>query len=103
MRSSFQSTSQNIIYIVVGISLGFLMLNVLNLPLKWAFTILAGIAFGFGIWIFGNIEKTILILLLLAIPLNLDINFFIVKGHNGGMNSISIGLVDIFLILLIAL
>ena len=57
---------------------------------------MAGIAFGFGIWIFRNIEKTILILLLLAIPLNLDINFFFDEGHTAGMNSISVGLVDVF-------
>jgi putative inorganic carbon (HCO3(-)) transporter len=92
----------SLLYVTIGIILGFWILTLLGFPLKWSLTLAAATLFGVGIWVFKDIERVLLVFLILAIPLNLDINFFIVEGHHAGMNSISIGLVDIFLILLIA-
>lgn len=92
----------SLLYVTIGIIFGYWILTLLGLPLKWTLTLAGATLLGMGIWVFKDIEKVLLVFLILAIPLNLDINFFIVKGHHAGMNSIIIGLVDIFLILLIA-
>lgn len=95
-----QHINNYLLYSTIGVIIGYWILISIGLPLKWAFTLLAATFLGFGIWVFKDVEKVLFVLLLLAIPLNLDINFLFVEKHHAGMSGISIGLIDFFLILL---
>ena len=87
-------------FFVVGISISIAALACLQLELKWAIFSLSAVSLPFLASLSGNPKRFLLGVLIFAIPLNADVQFYL-NPSPGGANSIALGATDIILFILL--
>jgi len=96
------NTAQIMIFLFLGAIVGLFVSIVLRLPHRWMIVMMMGISLPFIGLIVGDLRRFFILLLILAVPLMIDINFVQKYEYQAGAHTAGISIRDIFVLLILA-